>query len=193
MGGSAPVVRPETVHTMTAPSQGDSRDANGESLEQRVCRLEEAVAAIQDTQIMEDRVVERVVHRVEHFGPPSGPGIFAGAARMLLPRTTESAENGTANGVARNGRPTGAAGIFLDLRSILRMLGDYRYRMSWTGRIVLVSAIVICILSWLLLAGLPLVGGIVDRIVLILAAVITFKAMEREVGFYQERLSRIRR
>jgi hypothetical protein len=178
---------------MPVPSQDESRDANGEALEQRVRRLEDAVAAIQDTQLMEDRVVERVVHRVEHFSAPSGPGFFAGAARMLIPRSTEAAGNGAANGTPEAGRTSVVVGFFQDLRWIMRMLGDYRYRMSWTGRIVLVSAIVVGVLSWLLLAGLPLVGGIGDRFVLILAAVITFKAMQREVVFYQERLARIRR
>jgi hypothetical protein len=178
---------------MAVSSQDESRDANGEALEQRVSRLEHAVAAIQDTQLMEDRVVERVVHRVEHFAAPSGPGIFAGAARMLIPRSIVPAETGAVNGTPEGGRTSVVVGFFQDLRWIIRMLGDYRYHMSWTGRIVLMGAIVVCILSWLLVTGLPLVGGIVDRVVLIVAAVITFKAMQREVVFYQERLARARR
>src|SRR3954471_4479 len=121
---------------MARPVHDDSPNAaNGvpaEALEHRVRRLEEAVAAIQDTQLMEDRVVERVVHRVEHFAAPSGPGFFAGTARMLLPRTSDSApENGATNGTAAARRSSGIVGIFQGLRWILRMLGDYRYRMTW--------------------------------------------------------------
>src|SRR5947209_14283202 len=138
-GPSRPPFARRPFTPMAVPSQDQSRDANGEALEQRVRRLEDAVAAIQDTQIMEDRVVERVVHRVEHFAAPSGPGLFAGAARLLIPRTSDSTyENGAADGAAADSRrPWGVLGVFQDLRWIMRMLGDYRYRMSWTGRIVL--------------------------------------------------------
>lgn len=184
---------------MAAPSQDDSRDVNGETLERRVRRLEDAVAAIQDTHLMEDRVVERVAHRVEHLSYSQSSGLIVGAARMLLPKTIDAIpENGTAaaNGTASTAEPQPAWSmliIFQEFRWILRMLTDYRYRMSWTGRAVLVVAIIACILSWFLLSGLWFIGGIIDRIVLILAAVITYKAMTREVARYQELMARLYR
>ena len=185
---------------MAAPSQDDSRDANGEALERRVRRLEDAVAAIQDTHLMEDRVVERVAHRVEHLSYQQSSGLIVGAARMLLPKTIDAVpENGSAteNGTASpptQARPAWSVlGIFQEFRWVLRMLTDYRYRMTWTGRIVLVLAVVVVILSWFILSGLPLVGGILDRIVLILTAVVTYKAMTREVARYQELMARMYR
>src|SRR5580704_15638987 len=64
---------------------------SGESFERRIRRLEDAVAAMQDTQLMEDRVVERVVERVDLYPQlPASPGLFAGAARMLLPKTIDA-------------------------------------------------------------------------------------------------------
>src|SRR6059058_2421422 len=168
---------------MSRSAHDDSRDAaNGvavEALEQRVRRLEDAVAAIQDTQIMEDRVVERVVQRVEHapFAPlREAPGLIVGAARMLMPKMIDAVPgDGTAAAVADGAAPAAdpaqtpwlVVGVLRELRWMLRMLTDYRYRMSWTGRIVLVAAISIGVLSWLLLSGLPLLGGILDRVVLI--------------------------
>jgi hypothetical protein len=65
--------------------------------------------------------------------------------------------------------------------------------MSWTGRIVLVVAIVVGVLSWFMLSGLPVVGGVIDRVVLILTAVVTYKAMGREVHRYQELMAQIYR
>src|SRR5947209_18597436 len=110
-GPSRPPFARRPFTPMAVPSQDQSRDANGEALEERVRRLEDAVAAIQDTQLMEDRVVERVVHRVEHFSAPSGPGFFAGAARMLLPRTVEPAGNGRPNGTADERRKSRVGGL----------------------------------------------------------------------------------
>ena len=81
--------------------------------------------------------------------------------------------------------------VLTELRWMARMLTDYRYRMSWTGRIVLVAAIIVGFLSWFVLSGLPVVGGILDRVVLILTAIVTYKAMSREVQRYQELMARI--
>lgn len=170
-------------------------DSAGEALERRVRRLEDAVAAIQDTQLMEDRVVERVVERVEiagHQSASTGPGLVISAARMLIPRTIEAVPADAAtDGSAPAQTPWLVSSVLIELRWMARMLTDYRYRMSWTGRIVLVAAIVIGILSWFILSGLPLVGGIIDRVVLVLAAIVTYKAMSREVQRYQELMARI--
>ena len=193
---------------MARSAHDDPPTANGvavEALEQRVRRLEDAVAAIQDTQLMEDRVVERVVQRVEHAPYPplrEAPGLIVSAARMLLPKTIDAVPDGAAAPPAADGTPPAAdetrppwllADVWRELRWMLRMLTDYRYRMSWTGRIVLVAAIVVGVLSWFMVSGLPVVGGVIDRVVLILTAVVTYKAMGREVVRYQELMARVYR
>jgi hypothetical protein len=176
-------------------------DSADEAMERRVRRLEDAVAAIQDTQLMEDRVVERVVERVEHSSRqplPQGPSMFASAARMLMPKTIDAVPDD--GPVPTNSSPTAGGSmqtpwlvmaVLTEMRWTVRMLTDYRYRMSWTGRIVLIAAIVVGILSWLVLSVLPVVGGVIDRVVLILAAVVTYKAMAREVQRYQELMARV--
>jgi hypothetical protein len=166
---------------------------DGEGLERRVRRLEDAVAAIQDTQIMEDRVVERVVERVEQapYSPREGSGVIASAARMLMPKTVDAVPTENAGPVEAARTAWLFSGLVNDLRWMLRMFTDYRYRMSWTGRIVLVAAIVAGILSWFVISGLPFVGGILDRVVLVLAGVVTYKAMAREVQRYQELMARV--
>ena len=115
-----------------------------------------------------------------------------------MPKTIDAVpDDGPA---ATNGSPPAAGAIrsswlvmavVNEMRWTARMLTDYRYRMSWTGRIVLVAAIVTAILSWFVLSGLPVVGGILDRIVLILAAIVTYKAMSREVQRYRELMARV--
>jgi len=64
-----------------APPQYESNGTAAESaeaLESRVRRLEHAVAALQDTQLMEDRVVERVARR------PITTATRAGATRWRV-------------------------------------------------------------------------------------------------------------
>ena len=148
------------------------------SLERRVRRLEDAVAAIQDTQIMEDRVVERVVQRVDTF-------LLSAKVRADRQCRSDAATQDCRLRFRKcptrrakmqrpprrtTARPGWCSGVLNELRWMLRMLTDYRYRMSWTGRIVLVAAIVVGFLSWFVIAGIPIIGGILDRIVLILAA-----------------------
>ena len=84
-------------------------------------------------------------------------------------------------------------GVYREIRAILRMLGDYRYRMSWTVRMSLIAAIVICILSWLLISGLPFVGGLFDRVVLVVAVIVTYRTLSSELHRFQDALAKSRR
>jgi hypothetical protein len=179
----------------THDSQHDANGVHVEALEQRVGRLEDAVAAIQDTHLMEDRVVERVVQRIEQvpLPPPStGSGVFATAARMLLPKTVDAVPDDPAAPAADGTKsPWLIVEVLNELRWMLRMLTDYRYRMTWTGRTVLVVAIIVVVLSWFMLSGLPFVGGLLDRAVLIVAVIATYKAMSRELVRYRDLMSRL--
>jgi hypothetical protein len=177
-----------------------------EAVEQRVRRLEDAVAALQDTQLMEDRVVERIVQRVDHVTLPrhESRGLIVEAGRMLPAKTIEASP---ADGLASADSPSGVEAVavaarstwllmevFRDFRAIVRMFTDYRYRMTWTARIVLVVAISVAVLSWFLLSGNFLgVGTAIDRVVLVVVVVVIYKVLSREVERYRELLSRIYR
>src|SRR5581483_10101748 len=80
-------------HSASPDYAPDGTDEAVEALDQRVRRLEDAVAALQDTHLMEDRVVERVVQRLDHapyaLHEPAG-GLLVSAARMLLPKTIDA-------------------------------------------------------------------------------------------------------
>ena len=169
---------------------------NLESLEARVQRLEHAVAALSDTQLMEDRVVERVVQRV---APPTNGGVLAGAARLFKGgRPTESAADPSpaagrpaATAPSADTRPGWLVFEFVDeVRTMLRMWGDYRYRMTWSGRIVPLACIVLAVLSFFLIRLIPLVGGIADYIITIVLVVILYKSLSREARRYQSGVGR---
>src|SRR5262245_39459399 len=186
-----------------------SRDETVEVLEQRVRRLEDAIAALQDTQLMEDRVVERVRQRVElqHVEHARPPGLIVSAARMLLPKQVEEVPadrahaDAGADGAATNGAaspPPEAAQpgwllveLYREIRGMTRMFADHRYRMSWTGKAVPLAAILVAVISWLLISGIPLVGGLLDRVVDLTLIVLVYKAMSRELHRYRELLARI--
>src|SRR5437763_3321619 len=192
------MVRPVTDHLSP-----DSTEAVG-AIEQRVRRLEDAVAALQDTQLMEDRVVERVVQRVDRapLTLHESHGFLVDASRMLLPKTVEAVPT---DGSPAAGNSTGATAlteaarstwllieVFRDFRAMLRMLADYRYRMTWTARIVLAVAVGVIVLSWLWLHGNFFgVGTVIDRVVLVIVVVVVYKVLSREVERYRELLARI--
>jgi hypothetical protein len=187
----------------------DASDEAVAALHLRVRRLEDAVAALQDTNLMEDRLVERVVQRIDHAPDPFAPsgGLLMGAARMLLPKTIDAASageplvpaaDGPANGAPTvEGTPAGRPSWVLvevvrDFRAIGRMLMDYRYRMSWTGRVVVPAAIAVAVLSWWLLSGSFLgVGTVIDKTIDVVLVVVVYKVLGREVQRYRELLSRV--
>src|ERR1700675_424060 len=58
----------------------------GESLEQRVHRLEQTVAALQEAAPIEDRIVEKVTERLNGLSPPrESSNLVVEASRRLLP------------------------------------------------------------------------------------------------------------
>jgi hypothetical protein len=204
------MARPAASHDFHVAVAPHGHEETVEALEQRVRRLEDAIAALQDTQLMEDRVVERVRQHVElhHVEQPRPAGFIVSAARMLMPKTVEevppdpahvdpaAAEGQTANGATAP--PTEAAQpgwlvveLYREIRGMIRMFADHRYRMSWTGKAVPLAAILAAVISWLLISGIPLVGGLFDRAVDLTLIVLVYKAMSRELGRYRELLSRI--
>ncbi len=190
---------------MLRPATQDYHESASESveaLEQRVRRLEDAIAALQDTQLMEDRVVERVVHRVEPIIHPAlapSSGLIVDAARMLLPKTVEALpeDEPPADGTAPE-TPSRPPWLLLEvvreLRAMLRMLTDYRYRMTWTGRVVPLMALAIAFFSWVLIGGRFLyLGDLIDKAVDAVLIVVVYKVLRREVLRYQELMARIYR
>jgi hypothetical protein len=204
------MARPASSHDFTLVTP-PGHDETVEALEQRVRRLEDAVAALQDTQLMEDRVVERVRQRVElhHLEAPRS-GLILSAARMLLPKPVEDVPpesppadaEAPADGqsAAPPGPPSDASrpcwlvvDFYRELRAMVRMFADYRYRMSWSAKVVPLAAIVIALLSWLLISGIWFVGALTDRVIDLVLIVLVYKTMSRELQRYREMLARVTR
>lgn len=162
-----------------------------EALERRVLRLEQAVAALGDTQLMEDRVVERVAQRAE---TNQNGGLLSGASRLWKREKKPVSSPDIALEPVVEPAPAPASAIapagwliteFIhELRTVSRMFGDYRYRMSWTGRIIPIVCIVLAVLSYFVVRMIPLVGWAIDSVIGIVLVVIVYKALSREVRRY---------
>jgi hypothetical protein len=209
---------PESKNDQREPSaEGNERPA--ESLVQRVERLEDAVATLQDTHLMEDRIVERVSER---FGikqdattstvaaPDSTPAERVPVENMVTAeRHTAPAFNAdplshggdlappsVPSVVSDSGKaPWLLVDVYNEFRTMLRMYVDFRYRVSWSARVlpmVLVSAI---LLSWLWVPGvafLPtMIGTVLDKTVDLILAFFLYKVLSREVRRYREALAKL--
>ncbi len=167
-----------------------------ESLEQRVRRLEDAVAGMQDTRTLEERVVERVITRVKN-GTPSAPAaeppsLLAHASRKLLPAAIELVRTQVAEPPPAPAAAVPVArrwllfDIYADVRTLCRMYVDRRYRVSWSALVVPVAALVLFLLSWLIISGLWVVGPLLDKVFDLLLGFVVYKVLVREIQRYRQ-------
>jgi len=163
-------------------------------VEQRLQRLEAAVAALQDTPLMEERVVDRVILRLKKTpiknlkdeSAPAGDAKVIGADSIPAEVNVEPMPSvSSANGERR--------GWFLfDLLSEFRTIGqmtfDHRYRFSWIGRVGPIVIAVVYIFLWLLIGGSGILG-IFERGFDIILVVLLYHILSREARLYRSRQS----
>ena len=161
-------------------------------LEQRVTRLEDALATIQDTGDLEDRLVERVTRRLVHDGGRHAEPrhLLIDAGRHLLPAALNQVQD-------ESGRPElsgGRAGrswllhhLYTEGQAIIRMFFDRRYQMTWTARVVPLALLVAIITSmfWLPGSGIVVLGTIMDKVFDLLLAFCALKILTREARRYR--------
>jgi hypothetical protein len=169
-------------------SQGYNNLGNGrvEALEQRVHRLEDAVAAFHDTRQLEDRVAARVTDRLSQNSPlPGDPtrALVLEARRPLL-TTVASATRVSASPEGRQRWLLVEA--YYDARAMFRMFVDPRYRVRrWFSLIALGLAVAIS-LTWLWSGfPIPVVGFAVSKIIELVLLFLLFKCLVREARRYR--------
>jgi len=142
-------------------------------IEERLHRIEEAVAALQDTGIVEARVVERVIERLKsNSGAPLSAAQEASAARV--------------------GQETAEAPrwflleLWYELRAMVRMIADHRFKLSLTAKIVPILILVVYLLTAFLSSSIPLVGWAFERVVDIVLVVMLYVILSREARRYRE-------
>jgi hypothetical protein len=172
-----------------------------ESLDLRIRRLEEAVAGLQDTRQMEERVVERVSDKISRnpaHGIQESASFLVNAGRHILPLTKGlSSESGEApSAAARAARPPWwLFEAYDDLRSVVRMYFDplYRRHMTWTAFLTPFVLLACILLVWFWMpTSIPVLGlglAFLDKVVDVLLAFFAFKIMSRELHRYREMMA----
>jgi hypothetical protein len=197
---------PSDLHEGMRPIS-DEMAGNGkpEPLEVRLRRLESALAAMQDTKLMEERLMERVINRMDQPMPPqatlapsdAAAGMPASAmveaGRALLPGAMRAFSNEL--GSATNpqaGQPSNSVlspqnwlltDLVYDIRTVVAMYLDYRYHTSWTAK--LVPPFLLIVILWTMFwPPFPLFNYILPPILLL----VVFKTVLRESARYRAML-----
>jgi hypothetical protein len=185
-------------HHSDSPSASSGPDHTVAALEERVRSLEETVAALKDTRKLEDRLVERVTRRVERKQPASAiqapTAALANAGKHLVPvavAAVQAQANAADAQISQPGSPWLIVDIYSELRAMLRMFLDARYRvfyMTWQTKVFPPVLLGIMVLCWLWLASLPLgfLSTILDKMVELLLAFFLYKVLSREARRYRE-------
>src|SRR5262245_12057850 len=151
-----------------------SSEAEVAGLEQRVQRLEDAVAALQDTTLIEKRVLERMRDRPQ---VKVGPAPADTAAPVPAPAPAPAPQ------APQPAPPLSSLGEF---RAMVRMFFDMHYHVAWTTRILVLLLIpAICTSEWWFLpAHVPGIGFIFDKIFDIILAFILYRVLASEARRY---------
>jgi hypothetical protein len=162
-----------------------------ESLEERVRQLEDTVAAMHDTRLLEERVAERVAERIHGsltHTPSSAAGILIDAGHHLFPATADSTNSEFAypgTSVDPGPRPPWLLlEIYEEFRAIYWMFLDPAYRLSWTGRIAPLAILFVLFSSWLFLGSFP--WSVIDKVLSLVLIVVLYKVLSREARRYRQ-------
>jgi hypothetical protein len=176
-------------------------EADLSMLRERIERLEEALAQVQNLQGIEQRVAERVAIQLQREKPSTGQlgsPVLAKAAALL------DASKNLIPSLVRPDAPAGPAPqphphththrmwlvweTLAEARAIMRMYVDPRYSLSWTGRMLppaLLAAFVF-IHYWLPFAIIPIVGPIIEKAGELVVGFMLFKVLGHEARRYRE-------
>ncbi|MBL8794376.1 MAG: hypothetical protein JNM56_10760 [Planctomycetia bacterium] len=241
----AAVEAPPLREPSLAPDDGSTAARSTiQDLEDRIRKLEQQYAALQDTKVIEERVVQRLSNRMRRKGttaaqtqireavsfdpdplpaPPEEPAMPV--ARALTNETPTPAPAPVARPMevpvaqvamapvaplsspnihvpAPAAAPSRFAWMLTtvwileglnEVRVMIRMFGDPRYRLGWLNRLIPLVFLGLLIFSdWSTLTwlfpwnALPVVGWMINKLILLIFGFITFKILTREARRYQE-------
>lgn len=174
-----------------------------EELNDRIHRLEAALAAMQDTKLMEDRLIERVIHRIDQT-PTNGTAQThddAAAAAMLDAgsRLIPSAMRVIGSQINAATSPTAAPStsflsaqswlltdMLQEIRTFFVMFVDHRYRTTWVAKIIPLAALALFIMSWIFrYLGSWAILGVFDYALDFFLVILVYKTLQREAGRYR--------
>ncbi|HEY7156025.1 MAG TPA: hypothetical protein VH575_18825 [Gemmataceae bacterium] len=166
------------------------------SLEQRVRRLEDALAQLQEQHGIETRIVAH-----PPASPPAAPAMPASTAALfdagkrLLGAVAHPAAN-AAGSTAASSPSAGSGGIlwllwdtWAEARAIVRMFVDPRYHLPWSSRAIPIVLLALILTSkyWMPGSSIPFLGDwLLVKLVDLLLAFLLFKWLGHEARRYRQ-------
>jgi hypothetical protein len=168
-----------------------------EPLAERIDRLERTIAGLQSVEVIEQRVLARLQSSPGGNGrPPEGlaapdssgvGGLVPASVRAVLPVLAAGA--GTAAGTGL----WGPAGVLTELRLMYRMYLDPRYRLSRLGQFGIPIVLGLMVANFFFTGSIPVVGFLLERIVLVVLSVALYKLLARDAVRYGDVLAYLAR
>jgi hypothetical protein len=176
------------------PDGPTTPEASDPALADRIRRLEEQLAARQEHPAGDEAVAQRVFHilaekAAQHRALTNGqapvPGLITTAmtaARVIFPDAPPGAVPQPAEHGFRTWLLAQVAGEF---RLMVKMYVDPRYRLSRVGQFGVPLVVVVMVLNYLFTAALPVIGFLLERLVLIVLSIVLYKLLAREAVRYK--------
>lgn len=157
-------------------------------LEARVSRLEGALANLQDQTLLEERIASRLAVKFQRNGIPS-PGEVAKA-----PSATNTTSANGEEVVEVPGLNLYIAGkwffneIVPELRAMSCMFFDPRYKLGALNKALPAAIFLLIVLSgyWVPFSSLPVVGGLIDSIIMLCLGYFLIKILSAEARRYRQ-------
>jgi hypothetical protein len=203
IGGNAELDPPEiSLQRLIAPTSephenlGPTPEALLIPLEERIRKLELALAELQNTSDLESRVAARVSNQIAQELAPGG-GASSKASLVELGKRLLGVMSPPAPrtlGPRPDGKRPGwlVLELWAEARAIFRMYVDPRYRMTWVGRVVPVVLVIAFIFASYCVALIPLIGPFLVKIpflveaVQLLMAFVLFKVLSHEARRFRQ-------
>lgn len=165
-------------------------------LEERIRKLELALAELQNTSDLESRVAARVSNQIAQELAPGG-GASSKASLVELGKRLLGVMSPPAPrtlGPRPDGKRPGwlLLEVWAEARAIFRMYVDPRYRMTWVGRVVPVVLLIGFLFASYCVALVPLIGPFLVKIPFLVEAVqlvmafVLFKVLSHEARRFRE-------
>jgi hypothetical protein len=188
---SSTTADPTLPRTEPDPNGGEFAQ---EALGERIRRLEDAIAALQDTRALEERVLNRVSETVRPRVAESAFQRLDGDRRPTpapapLPLPPMPPLKALAPGALRSGWTLFE--LVGEIRTFVRMFFDVRYRVSWFTWLVTVIGLPFVLLShWVMPYYLiPVLGPVLDKVVDLFVVLFIYKILSLEAQRYREALA----
>ncbi|HYV38251.1 MAG TPA: hypothetical protein VE988_21385 [Gemmataceae bacterium] len=159
-------------------------------LEERVHRLEMAVAALQENNSPPERAAESSLPHKNANGntPPPQPNLTP----AIVAAVAESVARAAIPVASSNSKLTGVHWLLIDICreavAIFWMFIDLNYKVAWSTRLLTFILLPAILLSqwWVPFAHVPVIGEIIDKLIDLILAFVMFKALSREARRYME-------